>query len=96
MFLQLVSVMTVEAVGPIIGACDPARKGKDHTAIVIRQGRKVLKIVRTKIDDTMVIAQRCAELIDLYGLDAFMVDVVGLGAGVYDRLVQMGYGSCVS
>nr|DAE98497.1 MAG TPA: Terminase large subunit [Bacteriophage sp.] len=83
----------VEAVGPVIGACDPARKGKDHTAIVIRQGRKVLKIVRTKIDDTMVIAQRCAELIDMYGLDAFMVDVVGLGAGVYDRLVQMGYGS---
>lgn len=43
----------------------------------------------------MVVAQRCAELIDTYGLDAFMVDVVGLGAGVYDRLVQMGYGSVV-
>lgn len=85
----------VEAVGPVIGACDPARKGRDYTSIAIRQGRKILKIVRTKIDDTMVVAQRCAELIDTYDLDAFMVDVVGLGAGVYDRLVQMGYGSVV-
>lgn len=85
----------VEAVGPVIGACDPARKGRDYTSIAIRQGRKILKIVRTRIDDTMVVAQRCAELIETYSLDAFMVDVVGLGAGVYDRLVQMGYGSIV-
>lgn len=85
----------VEPIGPVIGACDPARKGRDYTSIAIRQGRKVLKVVRTKIDDTMVVAQRCAELIETYSLDAFMVDVVGLGAGVYDRLVQLGYGSVV-
>lgn len=84
-----------EPVGAIVGAVDPARKGRDSTGLIIRQGRKVIKALRWKYPDTMLIAARCAEIIEEFKIDAFFVDVVGLGAGVYDRLVQLGYGDRV-
>lgn len=86
---------TYEGIGPVIMGVDPARRGKDHTAIVIRQGRRVVKAIRLKIPDTMIIANRCAELINEFNCDAVFVDTIGLGAGVFDRLNQMGYGNLI-
>lgn len=84
-----------DGVGAIVAAVDPARKGRDSTGFVIRQGRKVLKMLRWKYPDTMTIAARCAAMIEEFKVDALFVDTVGLGAGVYDRLVQLGYGGRV-
>lgn len=84
-----------DGVGAIVAAVDPARKGRDSSGFVIRQGRKVLKMVRWKYPDTMTIATRCAAMIEEFKVDALFVDTVGLGAGVYDRLVQLGYGDRV-
>lgn len=84
-----------EGIGAIVAAVDPARKGRDSTGFVIRQGRKVLKMLRWKYPDTMTIATRCAAMMEEFKVDALFVDVVGLGAGVYDRLVQLGYGGRV-
>jgi hypothetical protein len=39
----------------------------------------------------MQIAARVAENIDTFKPDAVFVDATGIGAGVYDRLVQLGY-----
>lgn len=84
-----------EPIGAIVAGIDPARQGRDSTGVVIRQGRAVLKTARLKINDTMKIASWCAKAIEQYKIDAMFVDVVGVGAGVYDRLVQLGYGDRV-
>ncbi|MGX2956416.1 hypothetical protein ACWIYZ_04910 [Ursidibacter arcticus] len=84
-----------DGIGAIVAAVDPARKGRDSTGFVIRQGRKVLKMLRWKYPDTMTIATRCAAMIEEFKVDALFVDTVGLGAGVYDRLVQLGYANRV-
>ncbi|OOH91867.1 hypothetical protein BMT54_01790 [Pasteurellaceae bacterium 15-036681] len=81
----------VEAVGPIIAGIDPARKGRDYTGVVIRQGRRTLKVTRLKSDNLMNIAAWCAKAIEEYKIDAMFIDTVGIGAGVYDRLLQLGY-----
>lgn len=86
---------TYDGVGAIVIGLDPARKGRDSTGLIVRQGRKVIKAVRWKLSDLMTIASRCAEEIDEYNADAVFVDTVGLGAGVYDRLKQMGYGDVI-
>lgn len=85
----------IEPVGAIIAGVDPARQGRDATGVVIRQGRCTLKVARLKVADTMKIATWCAKAIEEYKIDAMFIDVVGIGAGVYDRLVQLGYGDRV-
>lgn len=80
--------------GPLVIGVDPARGGGDKTGVVSRQGRHVGRTVceTWDVDDTMVIAGRVANLIRLHRPAAVNVDVGGLGAGVYDRLREMGFG----
>jgi hypothetical protein len=47
-------------------------------------------------DDTMVVAGKVHRIIVKYRPDAVNIDVGGLGAGVYDRLVEMGHGGIVN
>ena len=85
----------VEPVGAIIAGIDPARKGRDYTGVVIRQGRATLKVARLKSEDLMQTAAWCAKAIEEYRVDAMFIDTVGVGAGVYDRLKELGYGDRV-
>lgn len=82
---------TMEGVGALVCGVDPAAGGKDSTAIVLRQGRKVLKAWRFKRPDTMEIVGRCVDVLNEYKVDMMFVDAVGLGLGIYDRLVELGY-----
>lgn len=75
----------------IIGV-DPARFGDDRTSIVIRHGRIVTRMVSYTKKDTMEVAGICARLIQDEKPDKMFIDVGGLGAGVVDRLKEMGYG----
>lgn len=82
---------TFDGIGAVIIGVDPARQGRDSTGVVVRKGRKVLYAGRWRIEDTMSIVGRVVKLIDEYKADAVFVDAIGVGAGVYDRLKELGY-----
>lgn len=81
----------LEPYGAIVCGVDPAAGGKDSTAIVLRQGQKVLKAWRFKHPDLMAIVGRCVDVINDHQVDMMFVDCVGLGLGVYSRLAELGY-----
>lgn len=71
---------------------DPARYGDDATVIRFRQGRDARSIppITMKGADNMRVANECAHLISKYNPDAVCIDG-GSGAGIIDRLREMGY-----
>lgn len=78
--------------GPLVIGYDPAWTGEDRHSMAFRRGRKVFKIEsRTKLD-TMEAAGWAKQVIDAEKPARMFVDVGGVGAGVYDRLKEMGYG----
>lgn len=75
----------------IVVGVDPARFGDDQSVIVVRQGPKIHEIKRFRELDTMQLAFRAKEAIDEYKPEGIFVDVVGLGAGVADKLRLIGH-----
>lgn len=71
---------------------DPARFGDDSTVIRFRQGRDARSIptVTMKGADNMQVANECARLVDKFNPDGVFIDS-GAGAGIIDRLKEMGY-----
>ena len=71
---------------------DPARGGGDKTRIIDRQGRRLGGRVDFVMDtdDTMVVAGEVARVIQHVTPKAVFIDVTDLGAGVYDRLRELG------
>lgn len=92
---QKKSEMPTQAKAPLIVGVDPARFGKDATSIIRRQGRKAFALARFYQQDTMTLAGRVAMIIKVEKPDAVFIDVGGLGVGVYDRLVELGFGEVV-
>lgn len=79
--------------GPLLIGCDPAGDGvndADRTAIAFRQGRVVKRVEYHQGLDTMQIAGKLAGYAREMQPDMIFVDKGGLGAGVYDRLVELG------
>lgn len=72
-------------------AVDVARHGTDQTVIARRQGRKVGRIFRYRIPNTMQVAAKVAEHINAWKPDHVFVDATGMGWGVVDRLHELGY-----
>ena len=84
------AISTIED-APVLGV-DCARFGDDKSVIYLRRGydaRSVPAEIFANID-TMQLAARVADAIDRHGAQATFVDEGGLGAGVVDRLRQMG------
>jgi hypothetical protein len=77
--------------GRVILGVDPARFGTDYTAFCIRRGRVVLDIVKVFQQDTMSVAGRTIQLMKQHKADAVFIDAVGIGAGVYDRIIELGH-----
>jgi hypothetical protein len=75
---------------PIVIGVDPARYGDDRSVIVIRQGLKLHDIRVFREVDTMQLASFVVESWDRWKADTVFVDEVGVGAGVVDRLRQIG------
>jgi hypothetical protein len=77
----------------LVMGCDVARFGDAETVIRFRRGRdaKTIPAFRYRGLDTMQSAQAIANLIDEWKPDACFVDETGVGAGVVDRLKQLGY-----
>lgn len=84
-----------EASGPLVIGFDPAWKGNDRGSMAHRRGRKVEKIESREKLDTMQGAGWAKQVIDEKKPARMFIDVGGIGAGVYDRLVEMGYGKIV-
>jgi len=76
----------------LVMGCDPARYGTDATVIRFRRGRdaRVIPPIEMLGKDNMYVANKCAELIDEYNPDGVFIDA-GAGAGIIDRLKEMGY-----
>lgn len=84
---------TVAGSGPVAAGVDPARFGDDRTAIMLRQGRKAFGLKTCKGRDTMEVAGICRRMLEASSphIQRLFVDAGGLGAGVVDRLREMGF-----
>ena len=81
--------------GPLVIGLDPARFGDDGSAMARRRGRKIPKVEKRYKLDTMEVAGWAKQVIDDEKPARLFIDVGGLGAGIYDRLCEMGYGEIV-
>lgn len=87
----------LKAIGAHVIGVDPARFGDDDTAIIHRQGRKAWGLDKVNGYDTMAVVGKVVRLLeDDKTIKMAFIDVGGLGAGVYDRLVELGYGDRVT
>lgn len=84
------------AYGPLLIGVDPARYGDDKTAIVIRQGRRVHSVKRIGNASTMHVVGIIFRLIQELHPARVFVDEIGIGAGIVDRLRELGFGSITS
>jgi hypothetical protein len=79
---------------PLVIGCDPAGDGvndADRTSFAFRRGRVCLRIEYHNGLDTMQIAGKLAEYWRDMEPDGMFIDKGGLGAGVYDRLIELGF-----
>ena len=79
----------VEGTPRVLGV-DPARFGDDRSVIVKRQGLQCYDPLVYRGIDNMELAARVANIIENWKPDATFIDS-GAGAGVIDRLRQLGY-----
>lgn len=95
--VAMARVRRVVPQGALIIGVDPARGGGDKTGVIDRIGRKMgHNLCATwDFDDTMVITGHLVGIIKKYRPAAMNIDVGGLGAGICDRLLELGYGHIV-
>lgn len=76
---------------PKVIGVDVARFGDDATVITMRQGLKMFPQIVLRGKNTMEVADRVAQEAMQWNPQAIMVDAIGLGAGVCDRLRQLNF-----
>lgn len=76
---------------PCVIGVDIARFGDDQTVIAIREGDLLHPLVKRRGIDLMQTAGLVADMIVRYQPDAVLIDEVGMGGGVVDRLRQLGH-----
>jgi hypothetical protein len=81
---------TVDASPKILGV-DVAREGDDRSVIFLRQGPASWEPKVFRNLDLMALSGHVASIIVKHQPDAVFVDMTGLGAGVVDRLRQLGH-----
>jgi hypothetical protein len=80
-----------ERYGPLLIGVDPARFGDDRTSIIFRQGRVAFGLQSFTKKDTMEVTGIVHSLIEQHRPEKVFVDIGGLGAGVVDRLNELGH-----
>ena len=81
----------VEMDQPRTVGVDVARSGEDKTVLAPRNGPVLLELRRSSKEDTMQTTGRVKGILDADKTRTAVVDVIGIGAGVVDRLREMGY-----
>ena len=85
----------IDDFGHLVIGVDPARFGADRSAIIRRKGRKAFGLQTFVKKDTMELTGIVNQIIiDEHPIKVF-VDVGGLGAGVVDRLKELGHNNIV-
>jgi len=76
----------------LVVGVDVARFGGDETVIAFRHGRSAARTAWMTFQglDTMETAARVAAVMEMHRPDAVFIDETGVGAGVVDRLRQLG------
>ncbi len=77
--------------GPRVFGVDVARSGTDKTIIALRDAMVVSELRATVKEDTMATAGRVGALLSASPGATAVIDVIGIGAGVYDRLREQGH-----
>jgi hypothetical protein len=80
-----------EPYGKLIVGVDPARFGDDKTSIYRRRGRVAYNPQSYKKKDTMEVTGIVHRIIIDEQPDKVVIDIGGLGAGIYDRLCELGH-----
>jgi len=81
--------------GPLKIGVDPARFGDDGTAIIRRRNRAAYSLEIHRKRSTMEIAGIVAAIIKREKPAQVAIDVGGIGAGVVDRLEELGHGEII-
>ena len=76
--------------GVLVVACDVAHKGHDHTVVMRRQGGVARIVRRVRGHDTMEVSGILKSYCDEQRVNVLVIDAVGVGAGVVDRLREVG------
>jgi hypothetical protein len=77
--------------GGIVLGVDVARFGEDRTVVAIAQGCRVVDLESWRGLDCMQTADRVASVINTRQPVNVLVDEIGVGSGVIDRLRQLGH-----
>lgn len=80
----------LEPEGEIVVACDVARRGHDHTVVMRRQGGVARIVRRVRGYDTMEVSGILKSYCDEHRVDVLVIDDVGVGGGVTDRVKEVG------
>ncbi len=77
----------------LILGVDVARQGKDYSYIIDRTENSLGYFVNLKLKTTnlMELCKVIINLINKHNVYKVCIDIIGLGAGVYDRLAELGY-----
>lgn len=84
----------VESDTQLIIGVDPARGDNDRTAIIRRRGRVAYKLETFRNHNTMEVCGVLVQIIKNERPAKIYVDCIGIGAGIVDRMREMGY-ECV-
>lgn len=89
--------VNIQGTGPVIIGVDPARTG-DLVGIIDRCGRRMGERIAERWEpggNLVHLSERIAKVLDKIRPDAVCIDVGGNGAGVYDNLLDWGYGGII-
>lgn len=70
---------------------DVARSGEDETVLAMRYGPVISDLIKHSKEDTMETTGRVVGILSSHPGGTAIVDVIGIGAGVVDRLTEQGY-----
>lgn len=81
----------VDSESPLVIGVDPAISDHDRTAIIRRRGRLAYNLETHFNLNTMEIVGLIRRIIDKDRPAKVCIDCIGIGAGIVDRLLEMGY-----
>lgn len=93
--LRARKIPQVDDFGPLVVGVDPARFGADRSAIIRRKGRKAFNLQTFVKKDTMELTGIVNQVIINERPAKVFIDIGGLGAGIVDRLKELGHGDIV-
>lgn len=97
---EIIPPIEIDEMAPRVLGVDIARNvgSGDATHLMDRCGRVAGSLVNQSLytDNTMAIVGMIIHQDDQFHFDRIFVDLTGVGAGVYDRLLELGWGSRVT